>query len=151
MDSYFDFVRKLLEFHLPGLPIYAKISLTGIVTILSLMFVVSTWRTPASLATMNPVIQNQLQTGVVQFFKHYKGLDQSEVFGDAKDIVRRMKTEGDIFPKIDSEIEARKRNDKNWFQANRLYSAKTLVLSLGLTSETKNSNEVFMQMPLPNL
>lgn len=152
MDNWFDVGRKLLEFHLPALPIYVKLALTTVVAALSLVLIVSMWRAPASLATLNPVLHTQLEQGVGQFFKYYKGMaDPPEVFGEAKDIVRRMKTEGDVFPKIDAEIEARKRNDANWYPANRLASAKALVNALGLTHETTNQNAVFLQMPLPDL
>ena len=62
-----------------------------------------------------------------------------------------MATEGNVFPKVDAEIESRERNDANWYSANRLVSAKALVNTLGLTEETKNQNAVLIQMPLPDL
>jgi hypothetical protein len=152
MDAWFEFGRKLLEFHLPSLPVYVKIGLSAVTLALCLVLLVSMWRSPASLAALNPITHQRLEKGVSQFFRYYKGLaDPPEVYGEAKDIVRRMKTEGDVFPKIDAEIEARKRNDNNWYPANRLASAKALVNALGLTHETKAENEVFLQMPLPDL
>ena len=152
MENWFDVGRKLLEFHLPGLPVYVKLGLTTIAAALALVLIFSMWRSPASLAVLNPVVHAQLEKGVSQFFKYYNGgADPPEIFGEAKDIVRRMATEGNVFPKVDAEIESRKRNDNNWGPANRLASAKALVNTLGLTEETKNQNSVFLQMPLPDL
>jgi hypothetical protein len=153
MLDLIDSVRKLLVFDLPALPFAVKIVSSVIVVSFMALLLVAMWRDPSSLASLDPVTYNRLQQGVVSFFRNRGQFPSpaATVFGEAKDIVRRMKSEPDVFTRVQMEIESRKKNDNNWTFANILTEAKALVNALGLTPETKRENELFLQMPLPDL
>jgi hypothetical protein len=93
----------------------------------------------------------RLELGVFRFFRA-----QGEfappiplVFGEAKSIVRRFKSEQNVFEKVQAKIEERKRTDANWTFANQLNAGLGLVHALGLAPETEEDNRTFLLMPLP--
>jgi hypothetical protein len=74
--------------------------------------------------------------------------DPAIVFGNSKDLVRKLKTNKNAFIEVDTEIEARKVKDNNWKFANELSAGKALVNALGLDADTPRENQIFLQMPL---
>lgn len=146
-------IRKLLLVDLPSLDVYLKVPITVVILALCAFFIVAIWRDPLKASLLNPAEADRLQKGTLSFFQHSGQFapDPAIVFGDAKGIVRRMKTDPNVFQNIDSEIEARKRADNNWKFANELSAAKALVNALGLDIDTPNENRIFLQMPLPDI
>jgi len=149
----YEAIKKLILIDLPSLDFYPKIAVSLVLVSLSLFLLVSIWRDPSRASSIDPAADNRLKEGVRSFFQNRGEFapDTTVVFGDAKDIVRRMKDEKDVFGKVDLEIEDRKRRDNNWKFANELSSAKALVNALGLDYDTPKENRIFLQMPLPNL
>lgn len=148
-----DSIQKLVVYDLPALPFSAKAIVSIIIFSFGALLLLALWRDPSSLASIDPTASNRLERGVVAFFQNRGDFPASTaiVFGEAKDIVRRMKSEPDVFTRVQMEIENRKKNDNNWTFANILTEAKALVNALGLTPETKRENEIFLQMPLPEI
>ncbi len=151
MASTYDAIRELLLVDLPASPLWGKAGVSLVVVTLSILFLLTLWRTPSSLPSLDPVTATRIQQGLTAFFDNEGEFAPARaiVFGEAKGIVRRMKNEPDIFAKVQMEIEARKRNDNNWTFANQLNEALALVNALGLTPETPRENAIFLQMPLP--
>lgn len=97
--------------------------------------------------------EQDIRLGIASFFKNEDWLSTtpSIVMGEAKNIVRKLKTDPNTFLNIEQEIERRKKEDNNWTFANQLTSAMALVNYLGLDTETKVKNEIFLNMPLPEV
>lgn len=149
----YEAIKKIILIDLPSLDFYPKVAISLVLISLSLFLLVSIWRDPSRVSSIDPTAENRLREGVRSFFRSQGQFapDIPVVFGDAKDIVRRMKDEKDVFGKVDLEIEDRKRRDNNWKFANELSSAKALVNALGLDYDTPKENRAFLQMPLPDV
>jgi hypothetical protein len=149
----YEAIKKIILVDLPSLDFYPKVAISLVLISLSLFLLVSIWRDPSRVSSIDPAAENRLREGVRSFFRNRGDFapDVTVVFGDAKDIVRRMKDEKDVFGKVDLQIEDRKRADNNWKFANELSSAKALVNALGLDYDTPAENRVFLQMPLPDI
>jgi hypothetical protein len=147
----YEAVKKLLLVDLPSLDFYPKLALSLVLMSVSLFLLVSMWRDPARASSIDPAAEARLQEGVWAFFASMGQFspDVPVVYGNAKDIVRRLKTEKDVFEKVGLEIEDRKRRDNNWKFANELSAARALVNALGLDYDTPKENQIFLQMPLP--
>ena len=130
-----------------------KVPITIVILSACAFLLLALWRDPLRASVLDPVTAGRLENGTQSFFENSGEFapDPAIVFGDAKDIVRRMKTDPNVFQNIDGEIEARKRADNNWKFANELSSAKALVNALGLDIDTPAENKIFLQMPLPSL
>jgi hypothetical protein len=149
----YEAIKKILLVDLPSLDFYPKLALSLVLMSVSLFLLVSMWRDPARASSIDPASESRLKEGVTSFFAN-KGQfapDTPVVFGNAKDIVRRLKTEKDVFERVGLEIEDRKRRDNNWKFANELSTAKALVNALGLDYDTPKENQIFLQMPLPTV
>lgn len=147
-------VEQIKEFFLVGLPqipVWAKSFLTVLVVTAGGFLLVAMWRPPSTVIQLNPLVAENLRLGVIAFMKNRGefAAAPSIVFGHAKGIVAKMGTDRDALVRVENEIESRKRNDANWTYANQLNEALALVYALGLTPDTKQQNEVFLQMPLP--
>src|SRR5579864_8203637 len=107
----YEAIKKIILVDLPSLDFYSKIAISLVLTSISLFLLVSVWRDPTRASSLNPAAENRLREGVRSFFRNSGEFapDVPVVFGDAKDIVRRMKDEKDVFGKIDLEIEDRDR------------------------------------------
>jgi len=147
----YEVIKKFLLVDLPSLDFYPKLALSLVLMSLSLFLLVSMWRDPARASSIDPAAEARLKEGVQAFFANMGQFapDTPVVYGNAKDIVRRLKTEKDVFEKVSLEIEDRKRRDNNWKFANELSAAKALVNALGLDYDTPKENQIFLQMPLP--
>lgn len=147
----YEAIKKILLVDLPSLDFYPKLALSLVLMSFSLFLLVSMWRDPARASSIDPAAEARLKIGVTVFFANMGSNSPTVpvVFGDAKDIVRRFKTEKDVFEKVGLEIEDRKRRDNNWKFANELSAAKALVNALGLDYDTTKENQIFLQMPLP--
>ncbi|HTK33956.1 MAG TPA: hypothetical protein VL358_01550 [Caulobacteraceae bacterium] len=147
----YEAIKKILLVELPSLDIVLKIPLTFIIIAISIFILVALWRDPLRASALNPAAAARLERGTQAFFDSSGQFapDRAVVFGTAKDIVRRMKTDPNVFQNIDVEIEARKRADNNWKFANELSAGKALVNALGLDVDTPTENKIFLQMPLP--
>jgi hypothetical protein len=149
----YESIKKLVLVDLPLLDFYPKLAISLAVVSLSAFLLVSMWRSPSRASSIDPVTEQRLREGVRSFFAHMGQFapDVPIVFGNAKDIVRRMKDEKDVFARVQMEIEARKKADNNWKFANELSAAHALVNALGLNPDTPKENQIFLQMPLPDL
>jgi|ERR1043165_681388 hypothetical protein len=98
-------------------------------------------------------IEEDIRLGVTSFFQNQDWLSTapSIVMGEAKGIVRKFKTDRNTFVNVEREIERRKKEDNNWTFANQETQALALVNYLGLDLDTKIKNEIFLNMPLPEV
>lgn len=151
MADALDAFRKILAIDLPNLPAWAKGGVSIVLLTLTVLLLLALWRSPTTLAALDPATAHRLERGIDAFFENQGEFASSRavVFGEAKAIVRRMKAEPDVFPKVQMDIEARKRNDNNWTFANQLNEALALVNALGLAPDTPHENSIFLQLPLP--
>ena len=148
----YEAVKKIILVDLPTLDTILKVPLTLVIVALTGFFVIALWRDPTRVSELDPETATRLKQGTISFFQNSGDFAPvpAIVFGNAKDIVRQMKTTSNVFSNIDAEIEARKRRDNNWKFANELSAGKALVNALGLDFDTKRENHIFLQMPLPN-
>jgi len=152
MNFSFSAAKEVILVDLPQLPIWLKVVVTVIVVTLLVAVLTAVWRRPAILREINPVVTEQLETGVKRFFLGYDqkiGDSPAVIFGEAKGIVRRFGDEKGVFTKVEAEIEAAKRTDANWSYANKKRDGLYLVNALGLNEKTTKENEIFLQLPLP--
>ena len=98
-------------------------------------------------------IENDIRLGVLSYFNNQNWLspEPATVMGEAKNIVRQLKTDPNTFNNVQQEIERRKKEDNNWTFANMLTSALALVNYLGLDKESDVKNQIFLDMPLPDV
>lgn len=148
----YESIKKILFVDLPSLDFYPKLGVSLVIASITFFLLVSLWRSPIKISSLDPAAENRLREGVIAFFSHYEKINLDKVpvvYGNAKDIVRRMKTEKDVFIAVEMEIERRKNNDNNWKFANELSEGKALVNALGLNYDTPIENQIFLQLPLP--
>ncbi|TFW29452.1 hypothetical protein [Duganella callida] len=147
----YEAIKKILLVDLPSLDFYPKLALSLVLMSISLFLLVSMWRDPARASSIDPATEARLKAGVTAFFANMGDNSPAVpvVFGNAKDMVRRFKTEKNVFENVGLEIENRKQRDNNWKFANELSAAKALVNALGLDYDTTKENQIFLQMPLP--
>jgi hypothetical protein len=97
--------------------------------------------------------QQLLAIGIQNYFQGGNDLlsDPSQVIGLAKGIVSRFGKDADPFGSVNAEITKDKKNDPNWYHANMLQSALALVYALGLSPDTKDKNQAFIDMVPPSI
>jgi hypothetical protein len=148
----YESIKKIILVDFPSLDFYPKLGVSLVVVSISFLLLVSLWRSPTKISSLDPAAEARLKEGVIAFFSHYEEISLDKipvVYGNAKDIVRRMKLEKDVFVSVQMEIEQRKNNDNNWKFANELSEGKALVNALGLNYDTPTENQIFLQLPLP--
>lgn len=98
----YEALKKFLLIDLPSLDFYPKLALSLVLMSASLFLLVSMWRDPARASSIDPAAEARLREGVRSFFVSMGefGPDTPVVLGNAKDIVRRLKTEKDVFEKV---------------------------------------------------
>ncbi len=97
-----------------------------------------------------PTMEEEMRQSIINFYRDSLG-DPVLVFGLAKDIVRRLGHENNVFESVETKI-ARLR--RKWIFAARdqinLEYALALVKGLGLSPATPDRNQIFLQMGMPD-
>lgn len=151
MGMDFAGVKKLLLIDIPTLPASLKFGASAVMLVVFVFTLLILWRPASTIRELNPSVSKRLEEGVTNFFlaQWEHGPDPAYVFGEAKAIVIEFQRNSNKMADVSSEIERRKREDNNWTYANRLAAGQALVSALGLTPETVQENEIFLQLPLP--
>jgi hypothetical protein len=148
----YETAKRILLIDLPSLDTFLKIPITVVALAILSFLLVALWRDPLRASVLDSAAAARLEKGTQAFFDGYQGVAVAApaiVFGAAKDIVRRMSSDKDVFQHVDTEIEVMKKTDANWTYANQKAAGKALVNSLGLEPETTTDNKIFLQMALP--
>jgi len=97
--------------------------------------------------------ENILTISVVAFFKSYDGYGSpAQIIGEAKGIINRFSSEmQNATNNIQNEIQFKKDHDNNWTYANLLRDGLLLVNYIGLTYQTKEKNQIFLEMTMPQI
>lgn len=149
----YESLKKIILVDLPSLDPFLKAPITAVLLAVVAFFLIAIWRDPLRASALDPEAEARLERGTRSFFENSGQFapDPAIVFGNAKDLIRRLKVDKNAFQATDAEIEARKRADNNWKFANELSAGKALVNALGLDVDTTKENQIFLQMSLPSL
>ena len=98
-------------------------------------------------------LENDLSNAIIGFFKSYDGFTSpAQIIGEAKGIVNRFPSElQNTTNNVQNEIQFKKQHDANWTYANMLRDGLLLVNYIGLTYQTMEKNQVFLDMTAPQI
>jgi hypothetical protein len=102
----YEAIKKIILIDLPSLDPLLKVPITAVLIAITAFLLVAIWRDPLRASALDPQTETRLERGTQSFFQNSQQFapDPAIVFGNAKDIVRRMKDYKNVFQAVDGEI-----------------------------------------------
>ena len=128
----------------------AKIGTSVVIVVLAIIALTLIWHDSTPLGDSSSLQSEQIQS-IRNFFANQpdERSNAGVIIGRAKEIVMKFESQADPIGEARAEVERRKKQDPNHYQANLLRTSIELVNWLGLSKNTSRRNKAFLGLDPP--